>query len=115
MAPDAIVKHLDVFEDHPPGPLTGSETVVMQAFRFDRAREAGHRVRLRVTAGGSKTYISETKLNGKTICITIGGTRTWMIGDAQTEATRLKGMTLEQAGIKFVPVQAGLRAVESRK
>jgi integrase len=48
---------------------------------------------LRVTAAGSKSYIFETRLNGQTIRITIGDTRTWAIGKAQAEATRLKVMT----------------------
>jgi integrase len=48
---------------------------------------------LRVTAAGSKSYIFETKLNNKTIRITIGDPRNWKIGDAQAEATRLKVMT----------------------
>lgn len=48
---------------------------------------------LRVTAAGSKSYIFETKLNGKTIRITIGDIRTWSIGKAQAEAARLKVMT----------------------
>jgi integrase len=48
---------------------------------------------LRVTAAGSKSYIFETKLNGKTIRMTIGDSRTWGIGKAQAEASRLKVMT----------------------
>ena len=48
---------------------------------------------LRVTAAGSKSYIFETKLNNKTIRITIGDPRNWKIGDAQAEASRLKVMT----------------------
>lgn len=48
---------------------------------------------LRVTAAGSKSYIFQTDLHGKTIRMTIGDPRTWMIGDAQAEATRLKVMT----------------------
>lgn len=48
---------------------------------------------LRATAAGSKSYIFQTDLHGKTIRMTIGDPRTWMIGDAQAEATRLKGMT----------------------
>ena len=48
---------------------------------------------LRVTAAGSKAFIFETSLNNKTIRMTIGDCRTWMIGDAQAEATRLKVMT----------------------
>lgn len=48
---------------------------------------------LRVTAAGSKAFIFETSLNNKTIRMTIGDCRTWMIGDAQAEASRLKVMT----------------------
>lgn len=48
---------------------------------------------LRVTAAGSKSFIFETSLNNKTIRMTIGDTRTWAIGKAQAEATRLKVMT----------------------
>lgn len=48
---------------------------------------------LRVTTAGSKSYIFETRLNGKTIRMTIGDPRNWKIGDAQAEASRLKVMT----------------------
>lgn len=48
---------------------------------------------LRVTAAGSKSYIFETALHGKTIRMTIGDQRTWGIGKAQEEATSLKAMT----------------------
>ena len=48
---------------------------------------------LRVTAAGAKSYIFETKLNGKNIRLTIGDVRTWTVGDAQAEATRLKALT----------------------
>ena len=48
---------------------------------------------LRVTAAGSKAFIFETSLNNKTIRMTIGDPRNWAIGDAQTEASRLKVMT----------------------
>lgn len=48
---------------------------------------------LRVTATGAKSYIFETSLNNKTIRMTIGDIRTWSIGKAQAEATRLKTMT----------------------
>lgn len=47
---------------------------------------------LRVTAAGAKSYIFESKLNGKNIRLTIGDVRTWAVGDAQGEATRLKAM-----------------------
>ena len=48
---------------------------------------------LRITASGVKSYIFETRLNGKTLRITIGDQRTWTISEAQDEATRLKAMT----------------------
>ncbi len=48
---------------------------------------------LRVTRAGVKSYIFETRLNGKTIRVTIGDERTWTISKAQDEATRLKAMT----------------------
>ena len=48
---------------------------------------------LRVTTAGAKAYIFETRLNGKTIRMTIGDSRTWGIGMAQGEASRLKVMT----------------------
>lgn len=48
---------------------------------------------LRVTAAGSKAFIFETRLNGKTIRMTIGDPRNWPIGKAQAEASRLKVMT----------------------
>lgn len=48
---------------------------------------------LRVTGTGAKSYIFETTLHGRTIRITIGDVRTWMISAAQAEASRLKVMT----------------------
>ena len=48
---------------------------------------------LRVTSAGAKSYIFETRLFGKTLRITIGDLKTWPVGKAQAEATRLKGLT----------------------
>jgi len=48
---------------------------------------------LRVTSKGAKSYIFESRLHGKTLRITIGDTRTWTVGKAQGEATRLKSLT----------------------
>ncbi|VVE58326.1 preprotein translocase [Pandoraea anapnoica] len=48
---------------------------------------------VRVTLHGAKSYIFEGRLNGKTIRITIGDTRSWTIAKAQTEATRLRLLT----------------------
>lgn len=47
---------------------------------------------LRVTKAGSKAYIFEARLHGKNLRITIGDIRTWSIGQAQAEATRLKNL-----------------------
>lgn len=48
---------------------------------------------LRVTSAGARSYIFETRLEGKTIRITIGDVRTWTVGKAQAEATRHKAQT----------------------
>src|SRR3984885_1621166 len=48
---------------------------------------------LRVTAAGSKSYIFETWLHGRCLRLTIGDQRTWTLGKAQDEATRLKALT----------------------
>lgn len=46
---------------------------------------------LKASAGGSKQYILETRLqNGKTIRLTIGTPKTWTIEAARTEARRLQ-------------------------
>jgi integrase len=65
---------------------------------------------VRVTAAGSKSYIFETKLNGKTIRMTIGDSRTWGIGKAQAEASRLKVMT--DQGINPRDVEAAAQAAK---
>lgn len=48
---------------------------------------------VRVTAPGTRSYIFETKLNGRTLRVTIGDVRTWSIKGAQDEATALKSLT----------------------
>ena len=48
---------------------------------------------LRVTPSNARSYIFETRMHGKTIRTTIGDIRTWPIGKAQAEATRLKALT----------------------
>lgn len=65
---------------------------------------------LRVTATGSKSYVFETSLNNKTIRLTIGDVRTWSVGKAQAEATRLK--TLTDQGIDPRQVKADKEAAE---
>ena len=44
----------------------------------------------RVTAGGARAYIFESRLFGKTVRVTIGDVRVWELGRARTEAMRLK-------------------------
>jgi integrase len=48
---------------------------------------------LRVTAAGARSYIFEATLHGRTLRETIGDIRTWTLGKARAEATRLKAMT----------------------
>lgn len=47
---------------------------------------------LRVTGAGVKSFIFETRLNGKTLRLTIGDVRSWPLAKAQDEAARLKVM-----------------------
>ena len=48
---------------------------------------------LRVTAAGTKSYVFETSLYGKTLRITIGDARAWSIAEAQEKATEFKRLT----------------------
>lgn len=67
---------------------------------------------LRITAAGARSFIFETSLHGKTLRLTIGDVRTWAIGKAQAEATRLKALTdqgidpRQQAAEKRAKVEA---------
>lgn len=45
---------------------------------------------LRVTAAGTRAYVFESRLFGKTIRVTIGDARAWDLGKARIEASRLK-------------------------
>lgn len=75
---------------------------------------------LRVTAAGAKSYIFETRLHGKTLRLTIGDVRTWAIGKAQAEATRLKALTdqgidpRQQAAEQRAKVEAAQADAKSR-
>lgn len=66
---------------------------------------------VRVTAAGSKSFIFETMLNGKTIRITIGDVRTWTIPEAQAKATAFKAQT--DSGIDPREVKAAAIAKEA--
>jgi integrase len=48
---------------------------------------------VRVTAAGVRSYIFEATLHGRTLRETIGDIRTWTLGKARAEATRLKTLT----------------------
>jgi hypothetical protein len=48
------------------------------------------RLAVRVTVGGSKSFIFESKLNGKTIRLTIGDALAWSLADARAEARRMQ-------------------------
>ncbi|MDY0191790.1 MAG: integrase family protein [Desulfuromonas sp.] len=47
---------------------------------------------VRVTKSGHKAFVFESRLDGKTLRITIGDVKTWAIGQARTEANRLKAI-----------------------
>lgn len=68
---------------------------------------------LRVTAAGARSYIFETRLEGKTLRITIGDVRTWTVAKAQAEATRYKAQTDQGIDPRQVRAeqQAALEAV----
>ncbi len=58
-----------------------------QAFIWD-ATQPG--LGLRVTANGARAFVFESRLNGKTIRLTIGSAAAWTIDAARREAARLK-------------------------
>jgi integrase len=63
---------------------------------------------LRVTKAGAKSFIFEGWLHGRSFRLTIGDLRTWTLGKAQEEATRLK--TLTDRGIDPRQVRADQEA-----
>ncbi|CBL44301.1 Phage integrase [gamma proteobacterium HdN1] len=58
-----------------------------QAFLWDTQAPA---LAVRVVKGGRKTFVFESRLDGKTVRVTIGDVKAWRLGDARTEASRLK-------------------------
>ncbi|MEE9929626.1 integrase family protein [Microvirgula aerodenitrificans] len=58
-----------------------------QAFIWD-SKSPG--LGLRATAAGAKSYVFQGKIQGKTVRVTIGDPRSWMIEQAQEEARRLQ-------------------------
>ena len=75
-------------------------------------RDAGTKgLRVRVTAAGAKSYVFESKVNGKTLRRTIGDPSAWTIVAARTEANRLR-VLLDQ---KTDPRELDRQRVEDRK
>lgn len=74
---------------------------------------------VRVTPTGSKSYIFETKLHGKTIRITLGNIKAWKkLTDAQDEAARLKVLTdqgIDPRQVKANQAAAQEAAVAAKK
>jgi len=69
---------------------------------------------LRVTAKNAKSYVFESRLHGKTLRITIGDTRTWTVGKAQSEATRLKALTDQGIDPREQAEERRLKAVKAK-
>lgn len=61
-----------------------------QAFLWDTEAPA---LAVRVTPTGRKTYVFESRVNGKTLRVTIGEVKSWTLAAARTEAQRLKMAT----------------------
>ncbi len=76
---------------------------------------------LRVTKNGAKSFVFESRLHGKTLRLTIGDQRTWDIGTAQEEATRLKRLVdqsidpREEQAEKLAKTEAARIGNERRK
>lgn len=70
------------------------------AFLWDKAVGFG----VRITKNSAKSFIFESRLNGKTIRLTIGDCATWTISDARKAATRLKAMIDEGKDPRLVKV-----------
>lgn len=60
-----------------------------QAFTWDTESP---RLAVRVTAKGAKSFVFEGKLKRKTIRVTIGDVRVWILEDARKEANRLQAI-----------------------
>lgn len=70
---------------------------------------------LRATINDSKSYIFETRLHGKTLRLTIGDVRTWTIGKAQVEATRLKTLCDQGVDPRVHMAELRVKAEGARK
>lgn len=73
---------------------------------------------LRVTTAGTKSYIFETSLKGKTLRITIGNAKTWMVSDAQAKATSYKALTdsgIDPRQVEADRITAAREMLEAKK
>lgn len=70
---------------------------------------------LRATAGGAKSYIFETRIHGKTVRITIGDVRTWMLNKAQQKASEYKVLADQGIDPREVKAEKRQRAEEELK
>lgn len=68
---------------------------------------------LRITQTGTRAYIFESRLFGKTLRITIGDPRSWDVGKARMEASRLK--TLIDQGLDPRDLKAKAQAAHEAK
>ncbi|WP_367190187.1 tyrosine-type recombinase/integrase [Burkholderia sp. Ed8] len=68
---------------------------------------------LRVTAAGTRAYVFESRLFGKTVRVTIGDARAWDLGRARVEASKLK--TLVDEGKDPREVKADQRAAHEAR
>lgn len=66
---------------------------------------------LRVTAADAKSYIFETRLNGKTIRMTIGDSRTWRIEGAKRPARARNARTLLSTFLNWCAAHPTYKAV----
>ncbi|EEE06988.1 tyrosine-type recombinase/integrase [Burkholderia multivorans] len=88
----------------------GCEPGKQQTIHWD-ARTPG--LGLRVTAAGTRAYVFESRLFGKTVRVTIGDARAWDLGKARIEAGKLK--TLVDAGKDPREVRADQRAAHEAR
>lgn len=84
---------------------------VLQSLYWD-AKTPG--LGLRVTANGAKSFVFESRLNGKTIRVTIGDRKTYSIAQAQAEATALKAQIDRGLDPRLVRLELAAKAEEAR-
>lgn len=70
---------------------------------------------LRVTKAGARAYILESRLSGETVRMTIGDTRTWVLGSARVEATRLKALIDQGVDPRELRLQKRAARVEKER